>query len=185
MEKIKLISLIFFFLISAHAEIIPVERNIFFDTETGQEKEIKRDFVLITLNEVGVGRYYYIDSYNSGNTVIWSNRISAGQEPTHSTPSGIYKIYHKKRRWMSTKFPDPSGINNMNYSMFFKGGIALHQGNVYANSHGCIHIKKCDVKILFRHLKIGTPVVVTRESYIPFLTNEDKDYIFRKDNNGR
>lgn len=159
-------------------KIIPLNKNTFLDTKTDRIHEIQTDFILIVLDERGIGRYYYVDSYEAGNTVIWSDIITGGKPPRHTTPSGIFRIYHKKRYWMSTKFPDPSGINNMDYSMFFNGGIALHQGNTRALSHGCIHVKKQHIRILFKYAHKNTPVIITRETYIPFLTESEKRYVF-------
>jgi hypothetical protein len=163
----------------AKAEIIPEGKNIFYDTKTGRMHEIASDFILISLDKRGVGRFYYIDNKSAGNSVVWSDIITSGRPPKHTTPSGFYRIYHKKRKWMSTKFPDPSGRNNMNYSMFFNGGIAMHQGSTRALSHGCIHVSRRYASILFKHSKHGTPVIVTRESYIPFLSKNDKRYVFK------
>ncbi len=159
------------------ADIIPISKNTFYDTGVQNARVITSAFILITLNDYGFGRYYYIDSAKNNNTVIWSSLISGGSHQ-FSTNSGIFKIYHKKRKWMSTKYPEESGINNMDYSMFFDGGIALHQGNPKGLSHGCIHLKKRDARILFKHTTYGTNVIVTRESYIPFLSHEEINYIF-------
>jgi lipoprotein-anchoring transpeptidase ErfK/SrfK len=166
----------------ANAEIIPEGKNIFYDTRSGRVRTIVSDFILVVLDNRGVGRFYYVDSERAGNSVIWSDIITAGRPPRHTTPSGFYRVYHKKRKWMSTKFPDPSGRNNMNYSMFFNGGIALHQGNTRALSHGCVHVSRRYASILFKHVKHGTPVIVTRESYIPFLSKNEMKYIFKTKN---
>lgn len=160
--------------------IEPIAKNVFLDRRNGRLNHIKNDFVLISLNEKGTGRFYYVDSKEAGNTVIWSGIISAGA-PNFRTPSGIFKIYHKKRKWMSTKYPDPSGVNNMDYSMFFSGGYALHKGCISYLSHGCIHIEEKYAKILFEHINKGATVIITRESYIPQLSKAEKKYIFNLD----
>lgn len=173
---------IFLFLIilimSASADVIPVGKNVFIETKTSETVIIDSDFILVVLDDKGVGRYYYIDSKEAGNSVIWSFRVAAGHSPVHTTKSGIYRIYYKKKKWMSTIYPDPSGINNMDYSMFFNGNIALHQGSIWNLSHGCIHLRKTDAQRLFDISKIGTPVIITRNSYIPHLTQNEKGYIF-------
>jgi lipoprotein-anchoring transpeptidase ErfK/SrfK len=166
----------------ANAEIIPEGKNIFYDTKTKRIHKISSDFILISLDKRGVGRFYYVDSKAAGNSVVWSDIITSGRPPRHSTPSGFFKVYHKKRKWMSTKFPDPSGRNNMNYSMFFNGGIAMHQGSTRALSHGCIHVRRRYASILFKQAGYGTPVIITRESYIPFLTKNEMKYVFKTKN---
>ena len=162
----------------ATAEIIPIDKNIFYNTDTTEIHNIDSDFVLISLNERGAGRFYYVDAQQAGNSVVWTYRVAAGSPGDFDTPSGVFKIYHKKKKWMSTKYPEPSGINNMNYSMFFNGGIAMHQGSVNHLSHGCVHLRKDDAKKLFNNTGVGTPVIITRESYIPFLSDADYHYVF-------
>ncbi len=63
---------------------------------------------------------------------------------------------------MSTKYPEPSGINNMDYSLFFKGGFALHQGNPRASSHGCVHVAPGMAQQLYTDARHGTTVIITR-----------------------
>ena len=70
---------------------------------------------------------------------------------------------------MSTAYPDPSGVNNMDYMMkFTRFGHALHKGSVDWMSHGCIHIHPDDVVELFDWTDFHTKVVVTRHSYMRF-----------------
>ncbi len=173
-----LLSTIVFCSTVANADILINSKNSFIDTRNGITTTIKGDFIVITLKPNGAGRYFYVDSYKAGNTAIWSNPIAAGKPPKFTTPSGIYKVYHKKRKHMSTKYPEPSGINNMNYSMFFKGGYAIHQGNPYGLSHGCIHLSKKDAKRVFETSKHGITVIITRSSYIPFLTENEFNVFF-------
>ncbi len=138
--------------------------------------EINEEFILIQLIPgTSRGVFYFIDK---DKTVIWSDRISAGAEPKYKTPSGIFKVYHKKEFWMSTKYPDPSGINNMDNSLFFKGGIALHQGSPKHASHGCVHVSKKYSKFLFKNSNYGTKVVVTRENYIKLLSQQEIGWLF-------
>ena len=162
------------------ADVIPVSKNSFLDTRSNNTRSIKSDFIVIELTPRGTGRYYYIDSAKAGNTVVWSHNVAAGRPNSHRTPSGIFKVWHRKRKHMSTKYPDPSGINNMNYSMFFHGGMALHQGNPWGLSHGCVHLRKTDAKRVFNTTKMGTPVIVTRGNYSQFLTSRERKYIFKK-----
>jgi lipoprotein-anchoring transpeptidase ErfK/SrfK len=81
---------------------------------------------------------------------------------------------------MSTKYPEPSGINNMDYMMkFTHSGHALHKGSVDWMSHGCIHIDLKDISVLYRWSNFRTKVVVTRHTYMPF-AQEDLQRIYLK-----
>ena len=161
------------------AEVFPLGKNVFEDTKTGSVKVIDSDFIVVAIKPNGAGRYFYVDSYKAGNTIVWSAPIASGRPGQYDTPSGIFKIYHKKRKWMSTKYPDESGRNNMNYSMFFKGGFALHQGNPRGLSHGCVHLSRKDAKMIFETIDSGTPVIITRQNYSAFVTSQEQAYIYK------
>ena len=82
---------------------------------------------------------------------------------------------------MSTAYPDPSGINNMDYMMkFTRKGHALHKGSVDWMSHGCIHVDPKDVVALYNWTDFSTKVVVTRHSYMPF-AQKDLRKIYKKE----
>ncbi len=104
------------------------------------------------------GVLYYI---NADGHIEYTTPISSGASG-FDTPNGNYKIYYKKRYHMSSKYPDASGINNMDYSLFFLGGFALHQGNPRQKSHGCVHVGPGTASVLFKGVRHGTPVVITR-----------------------
>jgi len=135
-----------------------------------------KNFVVVSLREPGAdGKYYYVDR---DGTVVYAGIISSGARG-YRTPEGIFNIYRKHKKYMSTKFPDPSGRNNMNYSMFFHRGFALHQGNPHYMSHGCIHLSSWDARTVFKHAPIGTPVVVTRDEYLPHLEPKEYQWLFK------
>jgi lipoprotein-anchoring transpeptidase ErfK/SrfK len=50
----------------------------------------------------------------------------------------------------------------MPYSVFFNGGIAFHQGSVYQQSHGCIHLGAASARAFFGALSPGDVVQVVR-----------------------
>ena len=138
--------------------------------------KINKDFIVVCTRENNSdGRYYYIDR---DKTVVYSGIIASGA-PMYKTPYGIYKVYYKKRYHMSTKYPEPSGVNNMDYSLFFNGGIALHQGNENAYSHGCIHLNKKDAALLFKLIKNGTRVIVLKGNYNKVLSKNERSYLLR------
>jgi len=71
---------------------------------------------------------------------------------------------------MSKAHPDPKGVNNMDFSLFFTNrGHAIHMGNTNAMSHGCIHVGKKGANTMFKWANYNTYVVVTREHYLPFV----------------
>jgi len=82
---------------------------------------------------------------------------------------------------MSTQYPDPSGVNNMNYMMkFSNGGHALHEGSVDWMSHGCIHIDPKDIPVIYKWSNYKTKIVITRHTYMPF-AKEDLRRIYLND----
>ena len=136
----------------------------------GKEKitDLKgKDFIVISLREKGAdGAAYAIDR---DGVVWWAAPISSGAKG-HETPSGIFKVIRKERYYMSKQHPDPKGVNNMDFSLFFTNqGHALHMGNTNAMSHGCIHVGEKGASTMFKWAKHGTTVVVTREHYLPFV----------------
>ena len=152
-------------------EVIPLSKTKFeLRSESGASRIIDlkgREFIVVSVREPGSdGRFYSVDR---DGIVWWTGAITSGADD-YETPSGIYPVLYKKRHHMSTKYPDPDGINNMDYSIFFtRQGHALHKGSVNWMSHGCIHIDPRDIPTLFRWAKPGrTRVVITRHSYMPF-----------------
>ncbi len=74
---------------------------------------------------------------------------------------------------MSKTHPSHNGVNNMDFEIqFTPDGQAFHLGNIYAMSHGCIHVGKKDISSLFKWARVGMPVVVMRGHYIQHLGNE-------------
>jgi hypothetical protein len=67
-----------------------------------------------------------------------------------SDPStrGVFKVYKAFRYHTSSKFPKPKG--NMDFSLFYHGAEALHQGSPTKASHGCIHVAPGQAEKLFR-----------------------------------
>jgi lipoprotein-anchoring transpeptidase ErfK/SrfK len=156
-------------------EVIPYAKTYFevIDHKTGKRRFVDmsgKDFILVSVRERGSdGRFYAVDK---DGTVWLSGPVSTGV-PQFRTPSGFFPIFRKDRYYMSKRYPDENGTNNMNFAMWFhKGGYALHEGDTEWMSHGCVHIGKRDVAALFRWSRIGMPVIVTRHSYMPFVRND-------------
>lgn len=86
-----------------------------------------------------------------------------------TTPLGTYRFYSKQGPGcFSTKYPIPYGGSPMPYCMFFRGGFALHGGELpgYHASHGCVRLFPSDARWLnleFIELgKKGTKLVIVQ-----------------------
>ncbi len=172
LQFLKLFTVVFFAinLLSAR-EVIPLSKTTFeVVNDDGSQKVVDlkgREFVVVSVREPGSdGRFYTVDR---DGVVWWTGAITSGVND-YDTPSGIFPILYKKRHYMSKKYPDPSGVDNMDYSMFFtRTGNALHKGSVNWMSHGCIHIDPRDIETLYNWAKVKkTLVIITRKSYMPF-----------------
>ncbi|SFV51400.1 hypothetical protein MNB_SV-3-852 [hydrothermal vent metagenome] len=150
-------------------ETIPVSKTTFMQIRNNHEALVDltgKNFIVVSVREEGSdGRFYAVDS---DGTVWWSGPVTSGA-PEFRSPSGIFPIIQKKRFYMSKDFPDPYGVNNMNYMMkFTRNGHALHEGSVDWLSHGCIHIDPKDVAVIYRWSTFKTKVIITRHTYMPF-----------------
>ena len=85
-------------------------------------------------------------AYENGTEKFHFLRIKGGSA---SDPSdrGVFKVYKRLRDHTSSQFPEPRG--NMNFSLFYNKGEALHQGPTSADSHGCIHVRPTEAEQLF------------------------------------
>lgn len=153
--------------------VYPLSKTEFMVQDCDTERVIDmtgKDFIVVSISQNGAGVLYAVDKDGT----VWLNgNISSGAKG-YKTPEGKFKIYYKKRFNMSTKYPDERGINNMDYSMFFHQGFAIHLGNPRALSHGCIHLGRHEVDSLFKWARNGVSVLVTRDRYHPF-AREDTD----------
>lgn len=152
-------------------ELVPLDKTHFqvIDLKSGHSRTVDlsgKDFVLVSVREPGSdGRFYAVDR---DGTVWLSGAVSSGA-PQFRSPSGVFHILEKQRYHMSNRYPDESGVNNMDYMMkFTRWGHALHKGSTDWMSHGCIHVDPDQVVTLFRWVRVGMPVVITRHSYMPF-----------------
>jgi len=177
MRKILTMGVLFFlstYLLQAAdsaSRVHPLSKSKFaFVTKSGKEKIVDlsgQDYIVVSLRERGAdGVAYAIDR----DGVIWWAAIISSGAKGHETPSGIFTIFRKERFYMSKAHPEASGINNMDFSLWFtQQGHAIHMGNDAAMSHGCIHVGKKGAKSMFNWAKKNrTKVVVTREHFMPF-----------------
>jgi lipoprotein-anchoring transpeptidase ErfK/SrfK len=177
MNKLLIFMMLITFLFGS--EVVPINKTTFKVIHDDDSYEVVdltgREFIVITLRERGSdGRFYAVD--RSG-IVWWSGPLTSGADD-YKTPPGIYPVLYKKRFHMSKQYPDESGINNMDYSIFFtKNGHAIHKGSINWMSHGCIHIDPKDIPTLYRWAKPGlTKVVVIRGRYMKFARDDLKRF---------
>lgn len=74
-------------------------------------------------------------------------RPIAGGARTSPTTRGVFNVYRRLRHHTSSKYPYPPG--NMDFSLFFHGAEAIHQGPPRIPSHGCVHVEPGDAERLF------------------------------------
>lgn len=74
-------------------------------------------------------------AYDGGVQKLHFNPIRGGI----GTRKGVFHMSSRRlRKHTSSLYPDPPG--NMDYSLFFDGARAIHQGPPRETSHGCIHV---------------------------------------------
>jgi lipoprotein-anchoring transpeptidase ErfK/SrfK len=151
-------------------EVIPLSKTLFqvIDLKTNKERTVNlqgKNFIVVSVREKGSdGRFYAVDS---DGTVWWTGAVTSGSAENRS-PSGVFHVLRKVRYYMSKTYPDESGVNNMDYSMFFTNyGHALHKGSTNWMSRGCIHIDEKDIAPIFKWATTDTKIVITRHSYMP------------------
>ena len=89
-------------------------------------------------------------------------RITDGPVPITSgmsgyrTPAGMFSVFWRDKDHRSSLFNDAPMPN----SVFFNGGIAFHQGSLYDQSHGCIHLSRAASETFFNTLAVGDAVYV-------------------------
>ncbi len=148
-----------------------------------------KDFIVVSVREPGSdGKMYAVDS---DGTIWWHADISSGAgggklvkksgkdvvDGGHETNNNIFKVLLKRRFHMSAAHPSPDGINNMDFELrFTQDGQALHLGNIYGMSHGCIHVGRQDIGALFKWVHVGMPVVIMRGNYRQHLNEEVRQF---------
>jgi L,D-transpeptidase catalytic domain len=73
----------------------------------------------------------------------------------YRTPPGTFRVTYKNRDHVSSIYDAP-----MRYSVFFNGGIALHEGSLREKSHGCVHLSSTAARTFFGALNRGDVVQV-------------------------
>lgn len=149
------------------------------DTQSTHEVNLKgQEFIVVSVREPGSdGRFYAVDR----DGIVWWTGVIASGADDYKTPSGIYTVLRKRRKYMSKKYPNEDGVDNMDFALFFTNqGHALHLGSINWMSHGCIHIAPKDISVLFNWAKINdTRVIITRKSYMPYAKKDLIRFNFR------
>ncbi len=115
--------------------------------------------------KVDLGKLAWGAYDGSGNLVKWG-RASGGKSYCKDigrscrTVTGTYTIYSKKGPGCkSSRFPVGKGGAPMPYCMHFKGGYAMHGGQVpnYNASHGCVRLPVADAQWLNQNfVRVGS-----------------------------
>lgn len=175
-KNILLLSLLLFStqLFSKIVQPIGVTKFRVIDTKNNTVREVDlkgQEFIVVSVREPGSdGRFYAVDR----DGIVWWTGVIASGADDYKTPSGIYTVLRKRRHYMSKKYPDEDGVNNMDFAIFFTNqGHALHLGSINWMSHGCIHIAPKDISVLFNWAKVNdTRIVITRKSYMPYAKHD-------------
>lgn len=109
--------------------------------------------------------------YENGELKFETGQIVSGKasDPKRKTPEGVYSVYTKSTNY-TMKAADGSYTAKCAYFMRISfEGIGFHDlsrsaygGNIYLTngSHGCINMKKDEVKTLYEMVERGTPVIM-------------------------
>lgn len=76
--------------------------------------------------------------------------------PGYRTSTGMFSVYWKNIDHVSSIFNSAP----MPYAIFFNGGEAFHEGSVYVQSHGCIHLTNSAARYYWDALDYGDAVHV-------------------------
>jgi len=89
-----------------------------------------------------------LTAYSSGVPVMTVSPVHGGS-PDHPSHAGVFPISptRRLRDHTSSSYPYPAG--NMNFSLFYNGPEALHQGPGSLPSKGCIHVSAPYAEQLF------------------------------------
>ena len=110
--------------------------------------------VVISLTK-GAGEFYTCEGFQKTK----QGPATGGVPGKFDTPKGTYWITHQLEKHDSTLYPSDYG-RNMDFSSFFVGGVALHQGSVRHWSHGCVHLRKSDARYIYNNFNKGDLVIV-------------------------
>ncbi|MGI8418046.1 MAG: Ig-like domain repeat protein [Nakamurella sp.] len=82
--------------------------------------------------------------------------------PGYRTETGTFSVYWKDINHHSSIFDNAP----MPYAIFFDGGTAFHEGSLYVESHGCVHLSSSTAQYYWSALDYGDTVQVF--GYAPY-----------------
>ncbi len=81
-----------------------------------------------------------LTAYENGNVALHVSPIAGGR-PGFLSSTGVFTMTSRRlRQHSSSEFPSSGGKRNMDFSLFYHGGEAIHQGDPNTPSHGSIHV---------------------------------------------
>lgn len=98
-------------------------------------------------------------TYKNGILNFEVRPIRGGSFDDQST-QGVFTVDPDRcfRHHTSAQFPEPPG--NMDFSLFYHQGEAIHQGPPDEFSHGCIHVGSPEVERVFEFGKVDNVMVI-------------------------
>lgn len=108
---------------------------------TGKLAEAAEPIIIWKSQQMGYfgGQYFY---------------ISVGL-PSNPTPTGTFTVKRKVIDYWSRKYKRP-----MPYAIFFTDAHALHSGDVYSASKGCVRVDRAFAPWLFQYAQPGRTKVI-------------------------
>lgn len=90
-----------------------------------------------------------LTAYLNGSQQLKVQPIRGGK-PGAESDRGVFKMDTKRRYRHHTSSQHPTPQDNMQFSLFYNGGEAIHQGSASVPSHGCIHVPAPHAERIFR-----------------------------------
>ncbi len=107
------------------------------------------------------GFLHFKDSVFTFNVSTGTKNVEDGVE----TNEGLYTIHSMKNKWYSIQFDSTLLLNWMGFN-YGIGFHALSTSGYYKylgkkrSSHGCVRVSKEDAIIIYKHITVGTPVLI-------------------------
>ena len=103
-----------------------------------------------------------LTAFEDGNAQRRVSPIRGGSAEDPST-RGVFQMSSRRlRHHTSSEFPEPP--DNMQFSMFYNRGQAIHQGPPTEPSHGCIYVGPPDAEGLFNWAGHSNIIVIVVKS---------------------
>lgn len=129
----------------------------------------KESFLEVNL-KTQMGYIHFKDSVKEFGVSTGTKWVLDGVE----TKEGLFVIQSKMPQWHSRQFDSTLMLNWMgfNYGIGFhalaSNSYYRHLG-VKKSSHGCVRITREDAVFIYKHIELGTPVLVHSENHVVFV----------------